>query len=671
MLPNAPHKQLLPLAAQRLGHALFQLDPCENVCLAERVGWHALGNEGRDAPAGSTTLATLDRILIGPDLLGTVHERLLGLDSRSDTHRKTTTRKATGAFYTPEYVTRYMVARAMESVRRDGDGKRESLRPTILDPACGCGAFLLTAYRYLREAWCRHHSGNDAWRYQRRKILRRLHGVDLDDDAVLATRRALWLAAADEPAGPLAADETNVFFETVRRGNALVGPTLDPLTGTFDLVLGNPPYRRERGAKTLLDQIAQTDFGRRWRTARMDLWYYFAHRALELMRDGGVLSLVVSGYWTAGSGAAKLVDQLRRETHVEEVFDLDRLPVFDRVVGQHLIFRARKTRGTATRTVVKRPARHQATSAEPFLSGRAPLVIFEKTAEELFHDGRLDLEPPADDLLRAIARGTPLGRLGRVRQGIAENPATVTRRTVGLLADSRAGQGVFVLAPEEVESLGLSDREKTLLRPYHAPRDVGRYRLARRPSRMLIYSTPETCSDIHDFPAIERHLARFRPIMEARRETRQGRRHWWHLHWPREASLWTADKILSVQMAARPSFAAVRGSVHVNFSVNVFVPDPTTSEHLLYLTALLNSGVLWQWYRHHAKRRGVGLEINGRVLAATPIRRIDFLDTTDRRLHDELVELAAAMMQANTPARDEIDGRIDTIVARLYEPRGT
>jgi hypothetical protein len=193
----------------------------------------------------------------------------------------------------------------------------------------------------------------------------------------------------------------------------------------------------------------------------------------------------------------------------------------------------------------------------------------------------------------------------------------------------------------------------------------------------LIHSTAETCPDVSDFPAIGRHLARFRPILEARRETREGRRPWWQLHWPRDEAIWTADKILSVQMARRPAFASATRPVQVNFSVNVFVPDASTREHLLYLTALLNSQPLWRWFSRHAKRRGVGLEINGQVLARAPVRRIDFADADDRQMHDELVELARRMHRRTVLAReedrrgeeaclDEIDRRIDQLACRLY-----
>ena len=73
---------------------------------------------------------------------------------------------------------------------------------------------------------------------------------------------------------------------------------------------------------------------------------------------------------------------------------------------------------------------------------------------------------------------------------------------------------------------------------------------------------------------------------------------------------------MAIQMAARPSFVAAERSVYVPFSVNVFVPHEGRPEHLYYFMAILNSRLLWKWFQHYAKRRGVGLEINGNVLGS-------------------------------------------------------
>ena len=122
-----------------------------------------------------------------------------------------------------------------------------------------------------------------------------------------STRRQLWLpggvscwkcVAAVVPRLPRFSRERFCVADTLAEDFERPVPA-------YDIIIGNPPYRRELGTKSLLDRIAITSLGRRWRTARMDLWYYFVHRGLELLADDGILSFIVSGYWTAGSGAGK------------------------------------------------------------------------------------------------------------------------------------------------------------------------------------------------------------------------------------------------------------------------------------------------------------------------------------------------------------------------------
>jgi hypothetical protein len=234
---------------------------------------------------------------------------------------------------------------------------------------------------------------------------------------------------------------------------------------------------------------------------------------------------------------------------------------------------------------------------------------------------------------------------------------------------------VFVLRAEEASRLGLSDAESSLLRPYHVLADLGRYWIADSASRRLIYSTSRTWPEERQFPLLLGHLARFRALMEARRETRLGRRAWWHLHWPRAESIWPSAKLIAVQMGPRPAFVPAIGPAYVPFSVNVFVAGNSIPEHLYYLAGLLNSRLLWNWFRHHAKRRGVGLEINGHVLAATPIRRIDMAVPADRARHDKVVDLVSRRLEleqrqratgALCPEIEPLEAEIDRLVCELY-----
>src|SRR5262249_47568075 len=134
-----------------------------------------------------------------------------------------------------------------------------------------------------------------------------IFGVDIDPVAVQTLRGRLLERIA--PVANLAARADDVVTFNIRCGNSLTGPALkrcrEPFSpamarrvpdtvsvdwerdfpavagaGGFDIIVGNPPYLRERNAKALFDSLAATDLGRQWREARMDLWYYFVHRSL-------------------------------------------------------------------------------------------------------------------------------------------------------------------------------------------------------------------------------------------------------------------------------------------------------------------------------------------------------------------------------------------------------
>lgn len=615
------------------------------------------------------------------DLLGQIHQHLLGhcLVRRGDgLHARSNpgVRKRAGVFYTPACVTQYMVASALVPYLEmlcDRGGDPAGLR--ILDPACGCGAFLVEAWSRLleeRQGRLPLSPGSAA---------ECIYGVDLDGEAVLTCRRSLWLSGARTGFCARSTDILNRFAGNIRHGDILQGECFAGWDGRFDIVLGNPPYRRELNTKHLLDPLVQTELGRRYRAPRMDFWYYFLHRGLELLKPGGLLAFIVGAYWTAGSGAAKLVRHLQETARIEEIFLLDRTPVFAGVSGRHMILTVRKETAPAA-TRVKRPRAGDRSSLQALLGEEGRVDCFLKEAGQLFRSGRIDLEPTADAILARIARGVPLGQLGRVRQGIVENPASINRTSNERFPGRwKVGEGVFSLSPRELGALDLPEAEARLVRPYYALSDLGRYYLADVPSRRLIYSTQETWPNLEQFTNLAAHLARFRPVMQGRRETQRGLRPWWQLHWPREESLWESAKIVSLQMGARPAFAAAEGSVYVPFSVNVFVPSAEVREHLYYFAGVLNSRLAWKWYQHHAKRRGAGLEINIQVLSETPVPKIDFGDGVQAGMHGRLVGLVADMLRGTAAVRraadavearrladqvGSIDAMIDQLVYQLY-----
>lgn len=140
---------------------------------------------------------------VDPEMLGKVFESLMAADERA----------ASGSFYTPRAIVDVLVERAI------GECDPERLRAIrILDPACGSGAFLLSALSALERRL------PDV---SRQTIIERcLYGVDLKAEAVRLCELRLWLAIvaktnlAIDDVPPLPNLDRNIL-----QGNSLLSPT--------------------------------------------------------------------------------------------------------------------------------------------------------------------------------------------------------------------------------------------------------------------------------------------------------------------------------------------------------------------------------------------------------------------------------------------------------------
>ena len=570
-----------------------------------------------------------------------------------------------GRHYTPEWVVRRML-----------DGCLPAAPPRtfrILDPACGDGAFLVAAFRRLigdRRRTARGRLG---------LVRDHLFGVDVDGAAVERLRGRL--RDLIEPGKRLRLEADRILAVNFRAGDALTGSGFRQAAATardaeggdgavdwgqafpqvaagggFDLVVGNPPYLRERGARELFERVARSPLGR-WREARMDFWHYFAHRGLDLLRPGGRLAFIVNSYWLTATGARRLRSRLERETAVEEIIHLGGRPVFRGVSGRHMILRVRKRDCDEPCTVVDWEA-----GGELEGSSAVPRRVVPPSAA--VRDGDPVSRLP-ESVVSWVKGGSFLGDLHTVRQGIAENPPVISPRAARSSGGRyRAGEGVFVLTEKELASLGLSAEECRLLRPYYPVGDITRYGLPERPRRYLLYLTARTAPALEELPRIGRHLARFRPLLELRREVRSGAVAWWHLHWPREERIFTEPRILCPQMGRVPQFVYVERPTFVGFSVNV-VLGGSEGWNLWALAGVLNSRLARVWFERHAKPRGVAFDIGGTLLRRFP------LPLRDAESEGELCRCVEARHQVAGGEESEtwIEAEIDAIVERMYGVR--
>jgi adenine-specific DNA-methyltransferase len=213
-------------------------------------------------------------------------------------------RRARGVFYTPVEIAKWIVEQTYGPLLCEWNGAEPP--PRLLDPACGAGVFLIAA-RHLLEARCQQlglSSGE-----QEVTIARAIFGIDIDAPTVNTAQQ-----------------QTNLPASNLKCADALTESDL----GSFDVVVGNPPYVSIREMARSHTPEYVNGLRERFQTARgnFDLYVLFIERALQLLKPGGHLGLIVPNKWATLDYASKLREMLLRETSLEQIVDLSTLRVF-------------------------------------------------------------------------------------------------------------------------------------------------------------------------------------------------------------------------------------------------------------------------------------------------------------------------------------------------------
>ncbi|MBP5450619.1 MAG: Eco57I restriction-modification methylase domain-containing protein, partial [Treponema sp.] len=284
-------------------------------------------------------------------------------------------RKKDGVFYTPEYITHYIVEntigtmcekkRAELKINDDEysvsgkKGKAEAARLTeledrledyrkwllslkILDPACGSGAFLNAALKKLRQ----EHTLVDYYHGRIRQnemnfseidnaiLENNIYGVDINEESVEIAKLSLWLSTAKKNR------KLSTLANNIKCGNSLIA---DPAIagekafdwkkefpevfekGGFDVVIGNPPYVRVQNLKNSdVDYYVsyyKTPCG------KLDISILFFERGFDLLNKNGILSFISTSQWLQ-TEYGKNIRKFLLDGKICEIMDFGSLPVF-------------------------------------------------------------------------------------------------------------------------------------------------------------------------------------------------------------------------------------------------------------------------------------------------------------------------------------------------------
>ena len=82
--------------------------------------------------------------------------------------------------------------------------------------------------------------------------------------------------------------------------------------GGFDIVIGNPPYLKELDNKNIFESVKKSNY-KKYYQGKMDFWYFFLHRAIDVIKKGGYIGFITNSYFLKSEGASKLIERIKNE----------------------------------------------------------------------------------------------------------------------------------------------------------------------------------------------------------------------------------------------------------------------------------------------------------------------------------------------------------------------
>lgn len=274
-------------------------------------------------------------------------------------------RKKEGIFYTPEYITRYIVENTIGKYLEEHPDKLETIK--ILDPACGSGAFLNQAHSYLVKEYTNRYEAlineklekgesitlfdHNPAENNRKILLNNLYGVDLNQESVEITKLALWLktARSTEPLqnldkniknGNSLIDDSKIAGKKAFNWNTEFSEIMED--GGFDVIIGNPPYVNVEKI-----DLSDRDFlmnNYQFIKGRFDLYIAFIEKSINLLKEDGFLSFIIPYPFIYEKYASLLREHLAKNTQIQILLDLSNIKVFADAAVRSTIFVIRKTK---------------------------------------------------------------------------------------------------------------------------------------------------------------------------------------------------------------------------------------------------------------------------------------------------------------------------------------
>ncbi len=582
---------------------------------------------------------------------------------------KTSKRKKDGVFYTPKYITQYIVENTIGTLctekrkemniyeiefdnsyntkrgRLNKKGKAlfitfnnykkwlESLK--ILDPACGSGAFLNQALQFLIKE---HKFIDDLTAELTKQKIRlfdtdknilenNLYGVDINDESVEIAKLSLWLRTAKKgrklsnlnkniKCGNSLIDDKKIEKEKAFNWNIEFKEIMK--NGGFDIVIGNPPYFNIQtlGRKSKIAQSIQDNYPEIWQD-KSDIIFYFIAKAIELSKNK--ISFIVSNAFLFSDKAKKLRNFILDNTNFTKITNFERYMVFEDALITTAIIELDKNKSkkkTLAYSFKNKKYKQEEISSFLNLDKNYFSVNFEKN--KVF----------------ALVNN----KISKINEKIDNNyPKIKDIIKIGKGMETAANK-VFIFNNYPFQF------PKEFIKKRMSGEIIKKYGIENLKEYILYFENIENFDELTK--SIQNHLLKNKKFLENRADKKRRKTaKWWNYTFPMHKNFYHLDKIFCSYRAKENIFCFDDSNEYIGLTNTTVIFDTNENINLKYLLTCLNSKVLNFRYKSIGKQTGSGVfEYVPNAVEKLPIPEISkekqkpFIEKSDKMisLHKKL-----------------------------------
>jgi adenine-specific DNA-methyltransferase len=237
----------------------------------------------------------------------------------------------------------------------------------------------------------------------------------------------------------------------------------------FDVVIGNPPYIKERDAKDIFYPLRKSNQWHSIIEGKMDLWYFFLHLSFDISDKNSIISFITNSYWMKSDGSKKLINRIFREKSITEIVYFDDYKIFQEVSGKHMIHSYINSKRNIQLVNVL------ITDNKNFNENLYDIPKNYIKQENIISESIINIENNSGNIFKNCKK---LDDFYFVNQGVVEAVDKLSKKAIFENNSNKSvGEGVFVINKNELNNLSLNEDELKIIKKYVNNSSVGKYEI--------------------------------------------------------------------------------------------------------------------------------------------------------------------------------------------------